>query len=235
MASAIEVLGKQAMKTFSDRRLSQKNMDKLLSLINKITVEDVKLDKNVLDYVSKQPAPMCVMDIFENKDITIAIFILKQGVRMPMHDHPGMHGLLKVINGMVELTSYSLKAKSEHVIKAKEEIAAFKHRSVHLHNNSPACTFTPTEKNLHEILCVEGPAAFLDILSPPYDVDDYGNGTRPCTFFKSVKSNIVNLNKLCTELTDIIEEVQLSVMETMPEFYSTSLEYTGPPLKNHYN
>jgi len=95
MASKIEILGKQAMKTF-DRRLCQKNLDKLLSLINKITAEDVKLDKNILDYVSRQPAPMCVMDIFENKDITIAIFLLKHGVKMPMHDHPGMHGLLKV-------------------------------------------------------------------------------------------------------------------------------------------
>lgn len=64
--------------------------------MNKITAEDVKLDKSVLDYVSTQPAPMCVMDILENKDITIAIFILKHGVMMPMHDHPGMHGLLKV-------------------------------------------------------------------------------------------------------------------------------------------
>ena len=101
MASAIEILAKQAMKTFSDRRnvsyrLCQKNFDKLYSLINKITAEDVKLDKNTLDYVNRQPAPMCVIDVFENNDITIAIFILKHGVRMPMHDHPGMHGLLKV-------------------------------------------------------------------------------------------------------------------------------------------
>lgn len=226
MASAIEVLGKQALKTFSDRRLCQKNLDKLLSLINKITADDVKLDKNILDYVSRQPAPMCVMDIFENKDITIAIFILKHGVRMPMHDHPGMHGLLKVISGMVELSSYSLKIKSDHVIKAKEEIAAVKHRPVCLDSNSAACTFTPTEKNLHEISCVEGPAAFLDILSPPYDVDEFGKGTRPCTFFKTVKS------KLCTESIDIIEEVQLSVVENLPDFYSSSLEYMGPPLKN---
>ncbi|TGZ53728.1 2-aminoethanethiol dioxygenase [Temnothorax longispinosus] len=227
MASAIEVLGKQAMKTFSDRRLCQKNLEKLLSLLNKITAEDVKLDKNILDYVSRQPAPMCVMDIFENKDITIAIFILKHGVRMPMHDHPGMHGLLKVISGMVELSSYSLKTKSDHVIKAKEEIAAVRHRPDYLHSNSPACTFTPTEKNFHEILCVEGPAAFLDILSPPYDVDEFGKGTRPCTFFKTVKS------KLCTDVTDIIEEVQLTVVENLPDFYSSSLEYRGPPLKNH--
>ncbi|XP_011632548.1 2-aminoethanethiol dioxygenase [Pogonomyrmex barbatus] len=229
MASAIETLVKQAMKTFGDRRLCQKNFDKLKNLINNITTEDIKLDKRVLDYVSKQPAPMCVMDIFENENLTIVIFILKHGVKMPMHDHPGMHGLLKVISGMVELSSYSLKTKGDHVIKANEEITAVRHRPVSLHSNSSVCIFTPMEKNLHEILCVEGPAAFLDILSPPYDVDEFGKGERPCTFFKIVKSN------LCTESTDIIEEVQLSVVESPPDFYSSSLEYTGPPLKDHYN
>jgi len=101
MASAIEILAKQAMKTFGDRRnvgykFCQKNFDKLWNLINRITAEDVKFDNNILECIHRQSAPMCVMDILENKDITIAIFILKHGVTMPMHDHPGMHGLLKV-------------------------------------------------------------------------------------------------------------------------------------------
>jgi len=101
MASAIEILAKQAMKTFGDRRnvgykFCQKNFDKLWNLINRITAEDVKFDNNILECINRQSAPMCVMDILENKDITIAIFILKHGVTMPMHDHPGMHGLLKV-------------------------------------------------------------------------------------------------------------------------------------------
>jgi len=131
---------------------------------------------------------------------------------------------------MVELNSYSLKTKYDHIIKGnEEEITAVRHRPVFLHDNLPAYILTPTEKNLHEILCVEGPAAFLDILSPPYDVDEFGKGPRPCTFFKTVKS------KLCTESTDIIEEVQLSVMESPPDFYSTSLEYIGPPLKSYCN
>lgn len=234
MASAIEVLAKQAMKTFGGRRsvgyrLCQKNFDKLYSLISKITAEDVKLDKTTLDYVNRQPAPMCVIDVFENSDITIAIFILKHGVRMPLHDHPGMHGLLKVINGMVELNCYSLKTKHDNVIKGNEEVAAMRHRPIFLHNDLPACILTPLEKNLHEISCIEGPAAFLDILSPPYDVDEFGKGPRPCTFFKTVES------KLCTESTDIIEEVQLTVTESPSGFYSTSLEYIGPPLNSYGN
>jgi len=126
---------------------------------------------------------------------------------------------------MVELNSYSLKTRSDHIAKANEEITAFRHRPISLHSNSAACILTPSEKNLHQVSCVEGPAAFLDILSPPYDVDEFGRGPRPCTFFKIVKS------KLCTESTDVIEEVQLSVVENPPDFYSSSLQYIGPSLK----
>lgn len=101
MPPAIETLWRQALKTFAGRKsedfkLCQQNFDKLKELLNQITAEDVGIDKKVLNYVRYQCAPMCVMDLFENDDITIAIFILRHGITLPMHDHPGMHGLLKV-------------------------------------------------------------------------------------------------------------------------------------------
>ena len=101
MATKIETLWRQAVKTFAGRqsgsyKLCLKNFDKLRYLMNEITAEDIYIDKKVLEYVRVQPAPMCVIDVFENEDITIAVFILKTGVTLPMHDHPEMHGLLKV-------------------------------------------------------------------------------------------------------------------------------------------
>ncbi|XP_047352613.1 2-aminoethanethiol dioxygenase [Vespa velutina] len=228
MSSAIQILWKQALKTFGSRKnagykLYQQNFDNLWSLINKITAEDVKVDKQILDFVKVQSAPMCVIVVFENKDMTIAIFMLKHGVTMPMHDHPRMHGFLKVISGTVEINSFTLKTNGDH-INMNEEIKAFRHKPVILHKNSPACVLTPQDKNLHEISCIEGPAAFLDILSPPYGVDDSGKGPGPCTFFKTVNS------KPCTDSGDIVEEVQLVVTEKPPGFYSHNLKYTGPPL-----
>ena len=102
MSTRMETLWKASLKTFAGRnnvgyKLCQKNFEKLCTLINEITAEDVKVTPEVLRYVQLQSAPMCVINVFENQDITIAIFILKHGVTMPMHDHPGMHGLLKVI------------------------------------------------------------------------------------------------------------------------------------------
>lgn len=192
--------------------------------MNRITAEDVHLSKHILDFVNLQPAPMCVIDIVENRDMTIAVFILKHGATLPMHDHPGMHGFLKVISGTVEISSYTLKTKDDHIVRLNEEVRAVKHRPISLDDTSPACALTPREKNLHEILCVEGPAAFLDILSPPYEVEEYAKGPRPCTFFKIISS------KSSAQSADIVEDVKLLVLENPPEFYSTRIEYSGPPL-----
>lgn len=46
--------------------------------------------------------------------------------------------------------------------------------------NSGPCILTPVRDNLHQINAVEGPAAFLDILAPPYDPDD----GRDCTYYR---------------------------------------------------
>lgn len=131
---------------------------------------------------------------------------------------------MQVISGKVQVNNYTLKTNDDYIIKLNKEISAFRHRPISLHSNSLACVLAPRDKNLHEISCIEGPAAFLDILSPPYDVDEYGKGPRPCTFFRTINS------KLYTDSSDVIEEVKLLVTENPPDFSPESLKYTGPPL-----
>lgn len=101
MSTPIEVLWKQALITFSGCRnsnfqLCQLNFEKLQLLMNEIKAKDVCVNNEILTCVKMQTAPMCVINVFENEDITIAIFILKEGITLPLHDHPKMYGLLKV-------------------------------------------------------------------------------------------------------------------------------------------
>lgn len=115
MASRIEALWIQALETFSGRsrvdyKLSQKNFNKLRCLMNEITADDVHVDKNILDHVKLQPTPpMYVIEIFENQDITIAVFLLKTGASLPMHDHPEMYGLLKVMIQLLKLNTHKFE------------------------------------------------------------------------------------------------------------------------------
>ncbi|OXU25330.1 hypothetical protein TSAR_000433 [Trichomalopsis sarcophagae] len=224
MGTRIEVLWKQALKTFSGRKstgykLCLKNFEKLRCLIDEITAEDVYIDKKVLDFVRIQPAPMCVIDVFENHDIAISVFILKTGVTLPMHDHPEMHGLLKVLSGVVKIDSYTIESESDKVLEQDKLISAVKHPPVIVRPSDSACVLTPLVRNLHEITCLEGPCAFLDILSPPYDTNTLGEGKRPCTFFKEAVSD---------EMSDA---VQLVVTDVPPTFYSRSIKYLGQPLR----
>lgn len=50
--------------------------------------------------------------------------------------------------------------------------------------NSGPCLLTPERDNLHQIDAVEGPAAFLDILAPPYNPDD----GRDCHYYKVLQT-----------------------------------------------
>lgn len=50
--------------------------------------------------------------------------------------------------------------------------------------NSGPCLLTPAQENLHQINAVEGPAAFLDILAPPYNVDD----GRDCHYYRVLQT-----------------------------------------------
>lgn len=50
--------------------------------------------------------------------------------------------------------------------------------------SSGPCLLTPARDNLHQIDAVEGPAAFLDILAPPYNPDD----GRDCHYYKVLQT-----------------------------------------------
>ncbi|KAF7991234.1 hypothetical protein HCN44_002796 [Aphidius gifuensis] len=225
----METLWRQALKTFSGcqnntYKLCPKNFEKLKYLMNNMTCNDVKVDKTILDIVEKQDAPMSVINIYENNDITIAIFLLKHGVTLPMHDHPGMHGLLKVICGSVKIDTYTIQVEPDEKINYHEGVMAVKHPPIIADKNSSACVLSPDERNFHEIHCTNGPAAFLDILSPPYDIDyeEFDKSIRPCTFFRQSSQDNHSINET---------NVKLIAFELPSKFYSTNLQYLGPPLR----
>uniref|UniRef100_A0A8C4Q9P4 Uncharacterized protein n=1 Tax=Eptatretus burgeri TaxID=7764 RepID=A0A8C4Q9P4_EPTBU len=62
-------------------------------------------------------------------------------------------------------------------------LATFSER-VELDTFHQPCILTPEKGNIHEVSAVFGPAAFLDILAPPYD-DKAG---RPCHYYRACSS-----------------------------------------------
>lgn len=232
---------RQALQTFdgSDKKDFKTNLDKLKGMMDLLKPEDLGFDSKLScmeTWKNPDKAPCTYIEIFKNRNITMSIFVLKPGFKMPLHDHPHMHGLLKVISGAVNIrtfTEYPLK-EVKHLIDfkiiAKHEAARLA-KGIHKKRrffakiassstckaNSETCKLTPTVSNYHEIEALTLPAAFFDILSPPYDTLIKEIGPRLCRYYKVANEISMNL-------------VELQEIDVPECFYCDQAPYLGPIL-----
>lgn len=134
-------------------------------------------------------APCTYLSLLDHPNVTISIFILHCGSQMPLHDHPAMHGLLKAISGQLAVQGFTaIDAAGEPITvtphKVPASIPVRCEETVVLDEHSPAVLLTPMMANYHRIGAVDGQAAFLDILSPPYQSEIPVWGARTCTYYK---------------------------------------------------
>lgn len=206
---------KQALTTFTCKSdFFKSNLNVLTSLLDKITAEDVNLNPLFSqDSFWNRPrkAPVSCIDIYEDLNVTLGIFVLKPGGQLPLHNHPEMNGLIKVLMGKIKITSYSLNTEKTKVTDGsignggslkpsrthKKSIVTAELVSTEIIDaNSEPCLLEPNHKNLHEIESVDGPAAFLDILAPPYMTQIPNNGQRQCSYYSVLSQAAPNVFRL---------------------------------------
>ncbi|XP_065344958.1 2-aminoethanethiol dioxygenase [Cloeon dipterum] len=229
MASKIETLCRQAIKTFSrgSRRLSvgafDENLNVLRSYANKITASDVGLAQSLATVPPSSKANVTYIRIYEDLDVSVGIFVLKPQTSLPLHNHPNMQGILKVLEGRVEVQSYTpLEANQidSYLMFAQ------KHEQISADVNSGVCTLDAVRQNLHEIRHGSGScAAFLDILAPPYtDFPDSDGEERDCFYYQT-----------CGDQCQDGQVVTRLVRIPTPKSYTCDMaEYKGPSVEHLY-
>ncbi|XP_022902472.1 2-aminoethanethiol dioxygenase-like [Onthophagus taurus] len=181
VVSQINNVLRQALHTFTNTEGFPTNLELLRNLLKCTTAADVSLDpkfKSDALWVTPDKAPVSYINIFENDLLTMGIFILRPGMKIPLHDHPQMFGLVKVLMGQIRITSFSVNDILNNCV-----INATKDPDIIMDNESDVCMLEPVSRNIHEIESIGGPAAFLDILSPPYSKREGGDDVRECTYF----------------------------------------------------
>jgi len=180
------------------------SLSELKILLDGLRGSDLGLDKSkVLKSTTPNlTAPVTYIKIHEDQDVSIGIFVVKGGQKIPLHNHPKMHGLLKVVYGNVDISVYSklkphqinqldipqvLRDKS-HLIDQGFVFPSFRETFKSISEEHDALVLTPDDNNYHEICTVgEGHAAFFDILAPPYHTEvpheDADEDLRECHFF----------------------------------------------------
>ncbi|XP_018432169.1 PREDICTED: LOW QUALITY PROTEIN: 2-aminoethanethiol dioxygenase [Nanorana parkeri] len=112
----IQKIARQALLTFrglgsadAGKGFSE-NLTQLRKLVSEIRAEDLKIRprKNAAAPPISVPhnPPVTYMHICETEAFSMGVFLLKGGTSIPLHDHPGMHGMLKVLYGKVRIMGF---------------------------------------------------------------------------------------------------------------------------------
>ena len=225
----------QAFQTFSKYRRTNSFSEQLAvlkDLMNQISKVDVNFNSELVknkEIFKSEPGgkpPVTYVHLWEDDVFSMGIFVLRNGAKIPLHDHPGMHGLIKVLEGEATLKYYSDLGVNEIPVEILPQLHPWqihmtrvvsKCKECVVNPQSESCLLTPVEGNFHEVCADDGPMAFLDILSPPYD------NVRKCHYYK----DLLPVRKA----SDLEGVVCLIEMSQPHDFFCGQHAYEGPEIR----
>ncbi|CAK67531.1 unnamed protein product (macronuclear) [Paramecium tetraurelia] len=162
-------LGPTYLDTFDNRAITE------------ATFEAVKT-KQLQEYVKKEFKPigdvsMLPIHLEPEHRFTIAMFALRPGVRMPLHDHPNMFVLSHVMNGLGEREAWDVDPIDHHQqIEFRRNkgdsriVKGIQYPKLQL-KEGDNCYTTPNKCNLHKFSNIHESELFifLDVILPHYN------------------------------------------------------------------
>lgn len=140
----------------------------LAAALSRLDVDHLDLDRR-LRQLDRRRAWSSV-PLLHRQGVSVGLFLMPRGGVIPLHDHPGMYGLMRILRGRLLITGYDLLDPRGAVRRAFR---------AELGSQGPAVpAIRPLRHALHEVVAVED-AAFLDLFVPPYDPA----GGRPCGYY----------------------------------------------------
>ena len=237
----IQRLAVQAFQTFSKCRRTdafREQLATLRDLMNQITKVEVNFNSQLVknkEVYKPEPGgkpPVTYVHLWEDDVFSMGIFVLRNGAKIPLHDHPGMHGLIKVLDGKAKLKYYSDLSVDEIPVEVLPQLHPWqiqmtrvvsKCKENEVNSDSEPCLLTPVEGNFHEVCAVDGPMAFLDILSPPYD------HVRKCHYYKTLSP--VGKTPRAQDESNLGGVVCLMETAQPHEFFCDQYTYDGPEIE----
>lgn len=89
----------KGLKSAANGGNSLENQNELIDLVTAVRAADLKIAprKTKVGCAAAGP-PVTYMHICETEVFSMGVFLLRSGASIPLHDHPGMNGMLKVFD-----------------------------------------------------------------------------------------------------------------------------------------
>ena len=162
---------------------------------------------NISIYIQSLEAktPVLHMEILEKSSVvSLSMFLIRRGFKIPLHNHPNMHGFGKIIYGKGKIVSYTLNEAKNDDFTAKYEFS----KEI---KAGDMLLLEPNLNNVHEIIASdESDLVLVDLIVPPYESN--------CNFYEILKQNDDNI-------------VLFKLLDHAPStYFCESLVYHGPKL-----
>jgi len=178
-----------------ERGVDSPRLGALRTSLNALTLQDFGLEKLESCF---QPGMISLINVYPNKPLWLGLFCMTQGTRFPLHDHPDMIGMTRLIHGHIAYRTMDILSSSAGLSKAKLQAAGEA-------QDSALLWLTPSCSNIHAIQAVQD-SVLLDLFLPNY------SNSRICTYFEEASSEV-----------DIVELRSLP----QPDIPCQELPYTG--------
>ncbi len=139
MVSLVQSIARLAQLTFNANKCQSEevfneSLNKLTKLVSQLTHKDINLNKelmtdsstrlsslSILRHLESSKAPVTHVSIYENQHFNMCVFGLRHELsRIPLHGHPNMFGVIKVVFGSVTISHYSPLPTDSSYILPKE-------------------------------------------------------------------------------------------------------------------